>query len=241
MTIFSHFGPPNNLENQNFGKMKKTPREIIILYKCTINDDHLMYDSWDKKHDRQNFLSFWTIFCPFKIEILKKWKKTPGDTILHLCTINENHIMYDSWDVEHNRYNFLSFWAFFAFLPHSQTKKSKLWKYEKTPGDIIILQKSTKNHDHMLYSSWDIACDRCNCYFWFWAIFFYFFYFSWFYKKSTKNHDMLYSSWDMACDGCNLFLILGYFFRWVPHLKSSLRLAFGAYFLHDFSIKMFLI
>ena len=38
------------------------------------------------------------------------------------------------------------------------------------PGDIILLHKCTKNHDHMLYCSGDIMCDRCN-YFLFWAIF----------------------------------------------------------------------
>ena len=87
--IFSHLGPfyallpPNNLENQNFEKMKKkkTTGDIIILQKCTINDNHMMYDSWDMKRDRQIFLSFWAIFCPStpvttqKIKILKKWKQ----------------------------------------------------------------------------------------------------------------------------------------------------------------------
>ena len=49
--IFSHFGPffallpPNNPENPNFEKMKKTPGDIIILHKCTTNDNHMMYDS----------------------------------------------------------------------------------------------------------------------------------------------------------------------------------------------------
>ena len=48
--IFCHFGPfftllpPNNLKNQNFAKMKKTPGDII-LHMCTINDNHLMYGS----------------------------------------------------------------------------------------------------------------------------------------------------------------------------------------------------
>ena len=42
---------------------------------------------------------------------------------------------------------------------------------KKTPGDIIILHKCTKNHDHMLYCSWDMVHDRCNCYFSFWTIF----------------------------------------------------------------------
>ena len=37
------------------------------------------------------------------------------------------------------------------------------------PGNIIILHKWTKKH--MLYCSWDIACDTCNFYFSFWAIF----------------------------------------------------------------------
>ena len=41
---------------------------------------------------------------------------------------------------------------------------------KKIPGDIIILHKCTKNYDQMMYSSWDMVCDRCN-YFSFWAIF----------------------------------------------------------------------
>ena len=51
--------------------------------KITINDNHIMYGSWDIKCDRQIFLSLWAIFCPFtplttqKIKILKKWKKCP--------------------------------------------------------------------------------------------------------------------------------------------------------------------
>ena len=43
-------------------------------------------------------------------------------------------------------------------------------KMKKKPGDIIVLQKCTKNHVHMLYCSWDMAQDGCNCYFSFWAI-----------------------------------------------------------------------
>ena len=37
--------PPNNQENQNLEKMKKTPEGIIILHKCTINDYHMIYGS----------------------------------------------------------------------------------------------------------------------------------------------------------------------------------------------------
>ena len=46
--ILGYFLPlylPNNPENQNFEKMKKTPEDIIILHMSTINQNHVMYDS----------------------------------------------------------------------------------------------------------------------------------------------------------------------------------------------------
>ena len=100
---FLPFYPPNNPENQNFEKMKRTPGGIIILHKCSIN--HMVYGSRDIGHDRQNFLSTWVIFSllpPFttwKIKILKKWKK-PGDIIIiHNCIKNHDHMVYCSWDM----------------------------------------------------------------------------------------------------------------------------------------------
>ena len=81
LAYFLHFYPHNNPKNQNFEIMKKPPGDIITLHMCTINDNHMMYGSWDMECDGQNFLSFWTVFCPFtplttqKIKILKKWKK----------------------------------------------------------------------------------------------------------------------------------------------------------------------
>ena len=35
----------------------------------------------------------------------------------------------------------------------------------------LFLEKCIKNHDHMLYCPWDMAYNRCNCYFSFWANF----------------------------------------------------------------------
>ena len=37
--------------------------------------------------------------------------------------------------------------------------------------EISSFYKCTKNHDHMLYSSWDMTWNRCYCYFSFSAIF----------------------------------------------------------------------
>ena len=62
---FLHFFSPNNPKNQTFEKMKKTPGDIIILHTCTINENHMMYGSWDMECNRLNFLSLWTVFCIF--------------------------------------------------------------------------------------------------------------------------------------------------------------------------------
>ena len=46
------------------------------------------------------------------------------------------------------------FGLFFALLPLEQPKKSRFQKKKKkNSGDIIILPKCTKNHDHMLNCS----------------------------------------------------------------------------------------
>ena len=125
--------------------MKKPPGDII-LHMCTINNNHIMYGSWDIKCDRQTFLSFWTIFCPFtplttkQIKILKKnVKKKPGDIIiLHKCTINNNHMMYGSWDMKRDRQNLLSFLTVFCPFtsPPLTTKKIKILKNWKKSLEI---------------------------------------------------------------------------------------------------------
>ena len=101
-------------------------------------------------------------------------KKIPGDIIiLHKYAKNHDHMLYCSWDMMCDRCNcYFTFWAIFCpFNPLSCPKNKISKKWKKTPGDIIILDKCTKNHDHMLYFSWDMAHDGCNCYFSFWAIF----------------------------------------------------------------------
>ena len=61
-------------------------------------------------------------------------------------------MIYGSWDINCNKQIFfLSLWA--TFCPFTSTFCP------------LILHKYTKNHDHMLYSSWDMAHGTCNCYF----------------------------------------------------------------------------
>ena len=92
----------------------------------------MTYGCWNLRCNRQKILSFWAIFCPFrplktwKIKILKL-KKTLGDIIIwRICTINDNHIMYGSWDK-----NFCHSWLSFVLLPPYGPTKSKFFKNEK--------------------------------------------------------------------------------------------------------------
>ena len=59
---------------------------FVFLHLCTTsttNDNHMVYGSWDMEHDRQNFLSFWTIFFLFMSSMLisGKHKSDLGDNL----------------------------------------------------------------------------------------------------------------------------------------------------------------
>ena len=43
---------------------------------------------------------------------------------------------------------------------------------KKTLGDIIFLHNYIKNYDQMMCGSWDMVCNKYNCYFSFWTIFY---------------------------------------------------------------------
>ena len=107
---FSPFYPPKNPKNQNFEK-NKIAGDIIILHMCTKN-----YNLWCMVPEIESETH--RIFCHFgeffallppttqKIKILKNWKKMPGNIIiLHMCTVNNDHMMYGFWDMECNGQN----------------------------------------------------------------------------------------------------------------------------------------
>ena len=66
---FCHFEPypPNNSKNQAFEKMKKFSGNFIILHMCaimcTINDYHMMYNSWDMERSGQILSHFVPLFA----------------------------------------------------------------------------------------------------------------------------------------------------------------------------------
>ena len=112
--IFSHF---EILKNQ------KKWRDVIILQMCTKNQNYMMYSSWDTKWKRLIFFVILGHILPFyppsnlENQNFEKMKEVHGHCIiLHVCTINDNHIMYGSWDMECDRQNFCHFGPFFALV-----------------------------------------------------------------------------------------------------------------------------
>ena len=132
-TVFCPFTPLTTQKIKILKKIEKLPGDIILLHRCNINDNHMMHGSWGMKHDRQNFLPFLTVFCPFtalrtqKNQNFEKLKKTSSYIInLHMWTINDNHMMYCSWDMKHDRQNLLSFWTVFCPFTLLKKKQKKL-------------------------------------------------------------------------------------------------------------------
>ena len=122
---------------------KKMPGDIILLHMCTINKDHMMYGSWDIKCKRQNFLSFWAIFCPFTPDNPKNlsseknekntWKYYNFTHVYHKWQLyNVWFLIYEAQQTEF----FASFGPFFPFYPKNNQKNLNFQKMKKMPGDI---------------------------------------------------------------------------------------------------------
>ena len=78
MGHFFPFYPTNNLKNQNFEKMKKTPRAIINLHKCTKNWNNLIPEIWCVTNVSSIFhfgLFFALLSAPKKQKFLKIKKR----------------------------------------------------------------------------------------------------------------------------------------------------------------------
>ena len=120
--------------------MKKHHGYIFILHTSTINQNHTMYDSWDTECDIifSHFGPFFAVlhFFPLttqRIKSLKKWIKNPTNIIiLHKCTLNDNHIIYGSWDINCNRQIFLSSWSIFCTFNPQTPKNENIKKWKTT-------------------------------------------------------------------------------------------------------------
>ena len=225
-TIFLPFYTPNNLKNQNFEKIKIKPADIIILHMCTINGNHMMYGSWDMKHDGQNFLSFWTIFSPFtpltwKIKILKKWRNHLE--ILSFYTgISKITIIWcmipDIWSVTMSCH-FGLFFCPFTPLTTQKIKSLKKWKKKKKKNTWRYYHFTCVYNNWQSYDVWFLryGVKRTKCF----VILDHFLHFytpnnpkNWNFEKikikpadiiilhmcTINGNHMMYGSWYMECD-----------------------------------------
>ena len=130
--------------------MKKMPGDIIILHMCTINENHIFGPEIWSTTDRI-FSQFEPCYPPLPLTTqkknLKKWKKR----LWYHHFIQQYH-KWESYDVWFLRYELqhaitiAPFWAICCpFNPQTTQKTKILKKWEKLPGDIIILLICTKN------------------------------------------------------------------------------------------------
>ena len=134
---FLSFCSPNNLKNQNFDKMKKLPGGTIILHMCIINDNHMMYGSWDMEHNRQKWQSYdvWFLKCGVqqtefffilnrflrfypltnqKIKTFEKMKEKNTRTYYHFTYMYNKWQSYDAWFLRYGERQT----EFFVILDH---------------------------------------------------------------------------------------------------------------------------
>ena len=136
--IIFHFRPffafycPNRLKNQNFEKMKKLPGNIIILYRCNINDNNMIYGSWDTECHGQTFSTFWTIFCSFTLVTTQKMKIWKNENKHLEILLFYKCVSYDVWFLRYGVCDIQNFFVildqFLLFYLHKNQKNQSFKK-----------------------------------------------------------------------------------------------------------------
>ena len=147
----------------------------------------------------------------------EKMKTMPRDIILHMCTINGNHKIYGSWDMEQDRQFFLIFF-FFSHLTTQKTNKSSqsnqssqshlehssIWSV--WPNDWVFVYELSG-------SGFESSCGHRKSKFWkneknSWRYHFTHVYHKW------KSYDVWFLRY--GAQQTKSFLILHYFFALLP-------------------------
>ena len=113
--------------------MKKTPQGYYHF--THLHHKWKSYDVWFLRYGAwQTIFVILDHFLPFypprdpENQNFEKMQETPEDIfILQMCTINDSHMMYGSWDVEYNGQNFVILDPFLPFYPLT-TQKIKILK-----------------------------------------------------------------------------------------------------------------
>ena len=151
-----------------FKKIKK-PGNIIILHLCAKNLDYMIYSSWDIECDRLKSVIMGHLSL-FDLPPKKK-KKCNFEKLKKLAGYHYFTHVYQKTTIiwgtapkiqSESGIIFYHFGGFFALLLPNKPKNRNFKQMKKVSGDVIILHMCSKNHDDMMYASWDMECDRHN-------------------------------------------------------------------------------
>ena len=122
---------------------------------CTIDEDHMMYGSWDIRHNRQNIL-FWVIFCPLTLlanQKIKIWKKNEKRAWRY------HHFtqLYQKYPEIGRIADVIVIFHFFAFYSLT-AQKIKIWKKRKTHQEVSWFYKSVPKIMIIRYNYSEIWC-----------------------------------------------------------------------------------
>ena len=150
--IFCHFGlfflplylPLKQHEKSKYWKNEKNWR---YLHLSTINENHMMYDSWDMEHDRKNLADFRPFLITQRIKILKAWMKHLVISSFYTSVPKIMIICYTPPEIWHMTDAIMfHFGQFFALLQPKkwkfQQKKKNDWRYHhltQTVPKIMII------------------------------------------------------------------------------------------------------
>ena len=130
-----------------------------------VNDNHMMYGSWDMEHDRHNFFFILDHFLPFYPTSLtaQKFAKMKKTSFLHICTINDNHMMHIWFLRQRTRWTefFVILDWFLPFYPPNNWENQSFENMKIMPWGVI-LHMCTINDNHVMIGYWDMGHDRPN-------------------------------------------------------------------------------
>ena len=112
-TIFCIFTPLTTKKNKNFEKMENTPDDIIQVYHKSQSYDVWFLRYWAQQTEFFVILGNFLPFYPSNNLKNQNFEKMREIITLYMCTINDNYMIYGSWDIKHDRQNCLSFWTVF--------------------------------------------------------------------------------------------------------------------------------
>ena len=142
--FYFFFFESDGLKINLFLKWKKYPGDIIILHKCTTNQNRMISISQDTGCDEWIF--FFVIldqFFHFALKIawrikFEKMKRTP--VLFYTCVTKIMiWLFYSSWDKEQDRQRCLSFWAILcSFTPSPKNSKNQNFEKIKKIQEISL-------------------------------------------------------------------------------------------------------